>query len=388
MFFTVRNQIVVVAIAAMTASTCIAQEAPVIPLPNQPSLPSTSVPVLPRTEKADVDSSAEIETVEERYADGKPKVRREVTLDLAGNYVNHGSWIMFDVEGNEAARGKYENDRRVGQWTRKHAWGSARLFNNPPYSSFEGPFTSTAEFKNGKLHGKWVIKDSQDRPCSEWNYTDGLLDGEATWTYPSGNAFRRLVYKRGLRDGAHQEWTEDEKLIVDETYEAGRRVATRQQAYPDGAQKWEGKFLHERYEIEKPDDWWLARPVAYRKSGEPVRHGKLTAWYKTGQKQSEGNFRNNRRAGKFTWWHENTQIAVQGSYEDNQPSGTWTWWHANGLKAIRGTYVAGQPSGEWFYWDAKGKLSRRTNLDAVRSTVPTAPSGAPLGRATGTLPNN
>ena len=368
--------------------TCVAQEAPVLPEPNQPQLPASSVPTVPRSERAEIDSAAKVETVEERYRNGRPKVRREVTLDLAGNYVNHGSWTMFDIEGNESASGRFENNRRVGQWTRTHALGSATLFNNPPYSSFEGPFESTAEFQAGKLNGKWTIKDAQDRVCSEWEYQNGLLDGEASWNHPSGNAFRRLVYKRGLRDGAHQEWTEDEKLIVDQKYLGGRRVATRQQNYPDGGPKWEGEFLHERYEIEQPDDWWLARPVTYRKSGEPVRHGKLTAWYKNGQKQSEGHFRNNHRTGKFTWWHENTQIAVEGSYENNKPSGTWTWWHKTGLKAIRGNYVAGRPSGEWSYWTPDGRLNRRTKLDAVGNTVPSARTTTPVGQTPGQSQNN
>ena len=358
------------------------QETP-LPAPQQDPLPETDVipppsisdsskelPVSQEREAA-IDPNAPVETVEEKFEDGRVKVRREVTLDLNGNYVNHGSWTMFDRESNEVAGGKFENNKRIGPWTRQYEFGAAALLNNPPYSSFEGPFTSSAEFKDGKLHGKWSIVDKEGRTCSEWNYEDGLLHGESSWNFTSGSPYKQIQYKRGMLDGAYKEWSEKDDVIADDTYQSGRKLASKQKLYENGAVMWEGMFLHERVEIESPDDWWACKPASYKEAGEPIRHGKLTSWYTSGQKQSEGLFQDNVRAGEFTWWHKNTQKAVQGTFKDDQPHGSWSWWHENGQKSIHGQYNMGKPAGEWHYWKDNGRLEKRTNHDDVNEPIAT-----------------
>src|SRR5215207_7339187 len=44
--------------------------------------------------------TGEIELVRERYADGKVRVERQVTLNNDGNYVNHGTWKMYSPSGD------------------------------------------------------------------------------------------------------------------------------------------------------------------------------------------------------------------------------------------------------------------------------------------------
>lgn len=312
---------------------------------------------------ADLDPGAPTESVEEKFEDGRVKIRREVTLDVKGNYVNHGKWTMFDREGNEVATGRFNNNRRDGEWMRKYEFGSVTLLNNPPYSTFESPFTSTATFKNGKLDGAWQIKDAEGRVCSEWNYKAGLLDGDAVWNFTSGTPFRKTTYKNGSLNGAYKEWSEQDDVIADDTYKDGRRLASKQKAYDNGAIMWEGMFLHETIEMVKAEDWWSCRPATFKSSGKPVRHGKLTSWFRTGQKQSEGTFKDNLRDGEFTWWHKNTQKAVQGTFSADKPHGEWNWWHENGQKSIHGRYEMGRAVGEWLYWKPNGVLEKRSNQE-------------------------
>lgn len=340
---------------------------PVFPPPvvNGPAVtaePDKDAPDFPDRE-ADIDPNAPVETVEEKYEDGRVRIRREVTLDLSGNYVNHGTWTMFDRDSNEIASGRFNNNRREGDWMRKYDFGRAKLLNNPPYSVFEGPFSSKATFKDGKLDGVWTISDNEGRVCSEWNYKDGLLDGEALWNFTSGAPYKKMTYKQGMLDGAYKEWSQKDEVIADDTYQAGRKLASKQKLYENGAIMWEGMFLHERVEMETPDDWWNCEPASYKSIGEPIRHGKLTSWYRTGQKQSEGIFQDNVRAGEFTWWHKNTQQAVQGTFKEDKPHGTWNWWHENGQKSIQGQYDMGQATGDWLYWKSNGRLEKRTNRD-------------------------
>ena len=60
-----------------------------------------------------------IEVVRERYPNTHVKIERETTLDSHGNYVNHGSWKMWDTAGNVVAEGQYNMGKRSGQWTRR-----------------------------------------------------------------------------------------------------------------------------------------------------------------------------------------------------------------------------------------------------------------------------
>ncbi len=41
-----------------------------------------------------------------------------MTQDARGNYLNHGSWKMWDQRGNLVAQGQYEYGNRTGTWIR------------------------------------------------------------------------------------------------------------------------------------------------------------------------------------------------------------------------------------------------------------------------------
>jgi len=310
-----------------------------------------------------VDENAPVEVVEERYKDGRVKVRREVTLDLAGNYIKHGSWQWFDISGGEAASGDFKNNKRHGTWKKSVNWGDTSLLNELPYTEFEAPFVSQAEFNEGLLHGKWVITDKDGRTASEWIYKDGELSGTAKWFFPDGSPREEIDYVEGKLDGNYRMWDQDGTEIINDTYQEGRKLASKQELHPSGALKWEGMFLHETYVIKKADDWWNTTPVVYEKTGKPERHGRFTSWYENGQKKFEGLFQHEVRAGDFTWWHENTQRAVQGAFKDNERHGLWSWWHENGQKAIQGQYDNGKLIGKWSYWTAGGKLERKVDYN-------------------------
>ncbi len=309
----------------------------------------------------EVDPNAPIEIVEERYEDGRVQVRREVTLDSAGNYVNHGAWASFAVTGEEVASGKYSNNKRDGVWRRTINWGEAVVLNELPFTEFEAPFISQAEFKNGQLDGKWTITDSTGKVASDWTYVKGQLDGTAKWYYPDSSLREEITYSNGLLNGTWKLWDQDGTELTNETYQDGRKLAVKQELHPNGVIMWEGMFLHETFVVKATDDWWLTRPVTYTESGKPERHGRFTSWYNTGQKKLEGIFEHEAKAGEFTWWHPNTQKAVQGAFKDNERHGVWSWWHENGQKAIHGQYDNGKLNGKWSYWNADGKLERKTD---------------------------
>ena len=321
------------------------------------------------------DPNAPVEVIEERFDDGRVKVRREVTLDTEGNYIKHGVWKSFSITEDEVASGNFKNNHRDGVWTKTLNWGDAGILNELPYTEFEAPFISKAEFQEGDLHGTWAIVDAQGRTASEWQYKEGMLDGKAKWFYPDGKLREEINYTDGLIDGSYVLWDQDGNEQTNEDYQQGRKLAVKQDLYPSGVVKWEGMFLHETYTIKNPDNWWESKPVTYEKAGKPERHGRFTSWYENGQKKFEGMFENEIRDGEFTWWHENTQKAVQGSFVNDERHGLWSWWHENGQKAIQGQYDNGKLDGKWSYWNADGKLERK--MDYTGDSEPVAVHAIP-----------
>jgi len=328
------------------------------------------------TEQANiVDENAPVEVIEERYDDGRIKVRREVTLDLAGNYIKHGEWRSFSPTEEEVAAGEFKNNERNGSWKRTINWGDSDILNELPFTEFEAPFVSQAEFKDGELHGAWTITDNQGRVASEWNYVEGELHGSAKWFFSTGDLREEISYTNGLIDGTYKMWDAEGTELVNDTFQDGRKLATKQDAYPSGVVKWEGMFLHETYTAKDKDNWWETKPVSYEKTGKPERHGQFTSWYENGQKKFEGIFEHEVRSGEFSWWHENTQRAVQGSFKNDERHGQWSWWHENGQKAIHGQYDNGKLDGKWYYWNADGKLERK--MDYTGDSEPVAIHSVP-----------
>lgn len=314
-----------------------------------------------------VDPTAPIEVIEEKYDSGNVKIRREMTLDREGNYIKHGDWTMYSESGEEVAFGKFVGNQRQGTWKKTINWGASALLNELPYPEFEAPFVSQAEFSNGKLNGLWTISDKQGRIASEWHYVDGKLNGKAKWFLPDGRIREEIDYTDGLMNGNYRLVDSDGTELNNDTYQQGRKLASKQETYENGVLRWEGMFLHERFVVASEDDWWKTKPVAYRTVGEPERHGEFTSWFENGQKKFSGSFEHEIRVGEFTWWHENTQVAVTGQFVEGERDGQWVWWHQNGQKAIQGHYVKGKLDSNWAYWNAEGKLERKVDYDENNS---------------------
>ena len=157
------------------------------------------------------------EIIVQRYPDGKPQIEREVAQDEEGNFYNHGFWKVYSRQGNIIAKGQYRNGEMDGLWERQHTKESSGLFSTKPFNLFQGPFTSTATFKNNPLDGMWTLTDYYERKIFEVPYTKGKRDGTATWWYPTMTKMREVTFQDGTIDGRLSEWDEQNKLTRDET---------------------------------------------------------------------------------------------------------------------------------------------------------------------------
>jgi len=328
------------------------------------------------------DDETEVEVIRERYPNRAVKIEREVTQDAEGNYVNHGSWKMWDAQGSVVAEGQYHFGQRVGVWNRWYRTGEVELLKTAPYSSFQGPFISQASFDQDQLNGKWCIFDSHQHKISEFEFADGERHGNFTWWFSSGQKMRECHYDGGELNGQFLEWGQDSRLILQVAYEHGRRLGSRAENYPAGGKKSDGLYLFAKEVVQTPDDWWNAKPAAYTKQGNDERHGHWIVWYSNGQKEVEGEYDHDIQVGEFTWWHANGQRTIQGEYRDGEQQGRWVWWHENGQKSIQGEFKQGHPIGKWTWWNEDGKVARASEMaqgagEVVEKTPAPLPSAVP-----------
>jgi hypothetical protein len=114
-----------------------------------------------------------VELVTERYANGKPYIERQVTLDTQGNYVNHGTWKMWAADGTAIAEGQYEMGQRVGTWTRWYGRNETGQFCQRPdgrpmadRGRRRAPdHADLTQRRQAKRHGDHLAAQRQDRPA-------------------------------------------------------------------------------------------------------------------------------------------------------------------------------------------------------------------------------
>lgn len=349
-----------------------AQQAPV--LVGQPlvveELPPASEAILDGLNQAIADahstpegSYANAELVTERYENGDVKIEREVIQDQDQNYVNHGKWKSYDREGNAAIEGRFKINEMDGVWTRVYRHREPKLLNIAPFNQAQLPLISQANFRDGQLHGKWVIYDSLKRRLCEWEFSDGKRDGTSTWWFANGLKMREITYDKGTIDGQFNEWDRAGKQVTKDRYVQGSRVAPKTEYYSPGRKRAEGTVMYPQLVLEQPDNWMDCTLATYAMDGEPVKHGMWTSWYPNGQRKHEGEYKDDVPAGEFTWWHDNGQRSLVATYVDGKKHGTWTWWHPSGLKSIQGQYANDAPSSKWLWWQESGKVAQRVDFD-------------------------
>ena len=74
------------------------------------------------------------------------------------------------------------------------------------------------------------------------------------------------------------------------------------------------------------------------KNLKTIKDGTHTVFYESGQKKSEGTYKDGKENGLFTNWYESGQTSFKGTYIDGKKDGLFTWWYVNGKKEYEGTY--------------------------------------------------
>ena len=313
----------------------------------------------------------EVELVRERYADGKVRIERQVTLNNDGNYVNHGAWKMYSPTGDVVAEGHYHFGERNGLWTRWVGKKDAAALGEAPFNQFKTPYMSQATFANGKLEGDWIITDANDRKVMMVSFQGGLRNGAATTWLPNGKVLKQITYQNAIPVGDLLEINQKNGEIArTATYEEGRKVVTKTSYFPGSKnKKSEIMYLAAKTIETAADDYWGMKLAKYGSEGSDMRHGSSKSWYANGKTEQDGAYEYGKKTGTFTFWHENGQVAATGEYKNDLAIGTWVWWHDNGQKSAVGKYQEGTLIGEWRWWDESGKLTKQQTYTGTESAA-------------------
>jgi antitoxin component YwqK of YwqJK toxin-antitoxin module len=304
------------------------------------------------------------ETVTETYPDGTPHVVCPVIKDAEGNLVSHGTYVEYDRRRAVVRRGEYRLGKQEGLWVRVFDAGEGSLFSDELDSQFPGPFLSEATFNDGQLNGVWTITSSARRKIVELHFENGVRQGISTWWYPGGEKRREITYRDGKPVGELREFDEQGNLAGRAAFLDGRMLVRKIQRYPSGEKRHEGWVLRSPSQGEPLFDWWngTAQATPAIDGRAEQKHGQWTAWYRNGQKQTEGEYAEGQAVGTFTWWYENGQKQAEGAYVDGREQGTWTTWHPQGQKQSQDLYVAGVLQGQGLSWNPAGQLIETPDL--------------------------
>jgi antitoxin component YwqK of YwqJK toxin-antitoxin module len=326
--------------------------------------------------------NGELETIRERYDDGKIRIERQVTLDADGNYVNHGEWKSYSHNGDVVSEGHYDMGKRIGTWTRWHGRQDSPELNEFPFNRFKSPFQSQANFVNDVMEGQWVITDSLQRKCLEATLIGGKRNGTVTYYLPNGKTYRQSTYDNGVPVGEVLEVDKNGELKTAATYLDGRKVVTKTTYYRGTRHKMtETSYLAATTVERAPDDFWNIHFASYGSEGNDLRHGESKTWFENGVVQQEGTYQYDKKSGNFTYRYDNGQVAVTGEYKNDLPDDVWVWWHENGQKAAVGKYQEGALIGDWRWWSEDGKLVQQKTCDGTETVGSEQQEVIKLGRA-------
>jgi antitoxin component YwqK of YwqJK toxin-antitoxin module len=254
----------------------------------------------------------------------------------------------------------------------------------PDFDGFRRPFVSQASFLEGKLMGIWTIVDADDRPICAFEFDNDQLHGAAVAYYPNGQKRRQMEFEKGVLVGEWKEWESNGTVGKIDAYVDGRRKVPYTERYDSGEKYCQGHYLFARATVNVKHDWWngVIDIQLGDDSGEKLKQGQWTYWYRNGGKMTEGDFEAGNPTGLHVWWYENGQQKAQGEYLAGQQTGNWSWWHENGLKKTEGQIVENRKIGIWSEWKEDGSLvQERAHNGSYRSVGAPAPEPQPQARA-------
>ena len=309
-----------------------------------------------------METDPQSEVVRDRYANGKLRVERRVTLDAEGNYVNHGEYRELSDKGELLVTGTYRNGQRTGVWAKFLSGTESPLFKSYPFNKLRPPFSSSVEFDADKMHGVWIISDRDKRIACQVELHDGQRHGTATVYHPNGQTYLQSSFASGVLDGLNIEKSPEGKVIHEDMFIEGRKLVVDTEHFANKSVKSVTRYLTGVQKVATLDDWNNTTLATYTTVGDKELHGEFVTYHDNGQVATKGNYEHGELHGPYESWYRTGDVAASGAYDHGHQDGDWIWRHANGMKRAVATYDKGEAQGEVRAWDDKGKALSKKEL--------------------------
>ena len=226
------------------------------------------------------------------------------------------------------------------------------------------------DFKNEK-HGLWVSFSKDRRIVSQGTYKHGLKHGYFKIYDKKGNLLKTTKYINGK---IQEDAIETAKLEVKRSYYSDKKLKT-YKSYRNGIPDGVHKEFDENGNTVSTVIYKLGIVVAkggtVDKKGQ--KQGIWTEYFITGEKKSQGLFKDGKKTNKWEYFYVSGKIEQIGNYEKGKAVGNWIWYYENGKilreesfingkqdglfveydkngnEIAKGEYISGVKDGEWFY---------------------------------------
>jgi antitoxin component YwqK of YwqJK toxin-antitoxin module len=220
------------------------------------------------------------------------------------NGVLHGKKMLWDSDGDILEEANYVEGNLEGRYRRRELDGSDRL----------------SHYKNNQLHGLFEVTHPPHDffgklKALECHYDEGLLEGDLIDYNIAGTKVAQIPYKQGKREGNALYFNEKGILSRSVHFQEDRLHGKMEEYYPNGALR-SVVLFHEGVK-EGPEvhyfDHGAIRSVTHYRQG--LLDGESKEWNSHGQLIYEGHFARGERKGLFRRYDEKGHVIKERSYE-------------------------------------------------------------------------
>lgn len=212
----------------------------------------------------------------------------------------------------------------------------------------------TGTYKDDLKHGFWKYYRSNGNLLRIEKWVNGVLQVDAEETEKlvikreinpnTGKLSKVGPYRNGLKEGIHQEYDANGKLISSKQYskdvllaegiydEMGRKQEEWTYYYPSGEERAVGNYK---------DD---------------LKVGNWKYYFESGILEQTGNYLKDKPEGPWVWYYPNEQVRKEEEYVFGLEDGPMTEYSDSGTVIVQGEYIEGLKEGEWTYTYGKIKM--------------------------------
>lgn len=270
----------------------------------------------------------------------------EGLYDIKGG--KEGLWQFYSKNGVLTGKGKYSDNKVVGEYITYHNNGKTESISQYKNDSLTGYYTEYHEnghlkqqgwYKKNATHGEWHNYYINGTLKEVNFYHNGQLHGTQELFSVDGKPERTYFYKLGEMYS--------ENYFDQDGNELGKiNYRAKQNNF-----KLNYKFSNEKTDVE----------VDYVNG---LKHGKYISYNFYGNKLLEGNYKNGDMDGEWIWYYPNGTKSRVKNYRDGVLHGDYLDYHKNGALDDKDVYVFGNREGTSTSFYENGIKSHATDFES------------------------